>query len=197
MMGGGLENPTVSIQGPVPPYGHSWLWFGLEFTPRPLRPAAAGVEGRQGEAEYAVAPMPVPELSCSPHRHPPRARAGGLAAAVRRGRSDPGASLPTPSPYQYLFLSLVALEPLPPLAPSPLALVVAAAPVKEATSAGARACGGALPRVPAADVLLVFLIPPLSLLLPFLHSSCFQIPHALPWHRNSSPPHLQLPADAY
>ena len=64
---------------PVPPYGHSWLWFGLEFTPRPLRPAAVGVEGRQGEAEYAAAPMPVPELSCSPpNTHRALARAGSL-----------------------------------------------------------------------------------------------------------------------
>ena len=37
------------------------------------------MEGRQGEAEYAAAPMPVPELSCSPpNTHRALGRAGSL-----------------------------------------------------------------------------------------------------------------------
>ena len=148
---------------------------------------------RAGRARHRVPPLHARSWPCPapPHWHPLHARASGPAAAASRGRTDPDSLLPSP-PHTVTIPFPVGMQGTSssPCSVPPSPLVDAAAPYKEATCACAHACGGAPPCVPASDVPLVplpFSFPTASPtpLLPI------PTPSALPWHRNSSPPHLQ------
>ena len=83
--------------GPVPPFGRRQVWFGVGFTPQPLRPAAASAAGRPGEALCAPPLCRLAQLPDTGHWHPLHARASGLLLLLRAAACQ-AAALLLPSP---------------------------------------------------------------------------------------------------